>query len=207
MANEVIKNFLKHKEESGENSITIAEMETLLASEDEIIPIELKKLDLEHQRKMLMLQMAEASIQKSQIEHFKAIISMGQNALKSIVMINGGATVAFIAFMNNNLAHFLKTGELTAVYVFLWEALIAFGIGTLFAGMGIGASYFAQGSYARAFEQQVPTIRKWAQDGGELNLDFKISYWHIITIGLCLVSYLCTFLGIFACAMGFSTLF
>ena len=182
-------------------------METLLASENEIIPIELKMLDLEHQRKMLMLQMAEASIQKSQQEHFKAIISMGQNALKSIVMINGGATVAFIAFMNNNLDHFLKTGELTAVYVFLWEALIAFGIGTLFAGMGIGASYFAQGSYARAFEQQVPTIRKWAQDGGELNLDFKISYWHIITIGLCLASYLCTFLGIFACAMGFSTLF
>ena len=206
MANELLKNFLQREKANGTKSVFIDSIEMLLASEDEIAPVNIKKLELANQRRLLMMQMTENNILQTQQEHFKAIISMGQNALKSIVMINGGATVAFIAFMNNNLAHFLKTGELTAIYVFLWEALIAFGIGTLFAGMGIGASYFAQGSYAGTFVQQVPTIRKWAQDGGELNLDFKISYWHIITIGLCLASYLCTFLGIFACAMGFSML-
>lgn len=112
MAHEILKNFIKHQKEAGRSSISIDELETMLASEDEVLPIELKKLDLAHQRKILMMQMAEASIQQSSLENFKAVISVGQNALKSILMINGGATVAFIAFLNNNLGKFLQSGDL-----------------------------------------------------------------------------------------------
>lgn len=51
MAHEILKNFIKHQKEAGRSFISIDELETMLASEDEVLPIELKKLDLAHQRK------------------------------------------------------------------------------------------------------------------------------------------------------------
>lgn len=48
MAHEILKNFIKHQKEAGRSSISIDELETMLASEDEVLPIELKKLDLKH---------------------------------------------------------------------------------------------------------------------------------------------------------------
>lgn len=207
MANELLKNFLQREKANGGATVFIESIEMLLASENELCPVKIKELELANQRRLLMMQMTENSILKTQQENFKAMISMGQNTLKSIIMINGGATVAFIAFMNNNLSHFLSTGELSVVYVFIWEALISFGVGTLLSGMGVGASYFAQGDYAAIFERQIPIIRKWAQDGGELNLNYKISIWHIVTIIFCVLAYLCTFVGIVFCAIGFSQLF
>lgn len=66
---------------------------------------------------------------------------MGQNALKSIIMINGGASVAFIAFLNNNLSKFLVDDILSEVYLSLWYVLIAFDVGTFLAGTGYGLAW------------------------------------------------------------------
>lgn len=206
MAHEILKNFIKHQKEAGRSSISIDELETMLASEDEVLPIELKKLDLAHQRKILMMQMAEASIQQSSLENFKAVISMGQNALKSILMINGGATVAFIAFLNNNLGKFLQSGDLSKFFTPLWLALVMFGVGTVMASLGIALSYLAQGDYLADYEKTiVPKVRNWSENGGRLTIEHSMSKWHIASLVVCIIAYTCALGGIISCAWGFSS--
>lgn len=76
MANELLKNFLQREKANGGATVSIESIEMLLASEDELCPVKIKELELANQRRLLMMQMTENSILKTQQENFKAMISM-----------------------------------------------------------------------------------------------------------------------------------
>lgn len=121
--------------------VSIKSVERFLDIEETIYPAEIKKLEMVHQRKLAFYQSIDHAIVQGQSECFKSIITMGQNALKSIIMINGGASVAFIAFLNNNLSKFLVDDILSEVYLSLWYVLIAFDVGTFLASTGYGLAW------------------------------------------------------------------
>lgn len=86
-------------------------------------------------------------MQERELARFNAInqigismITMGQNAIKSAMLINGGAAVALLAFMGNiwdkSVCH--KTAILLA------NSIGLFAIGVLFAALGSGATYCSQ---------------------------------------------------------------
>ncbi len=78
------------------------------------------------------------------LEHFKSVIAVGQTALKSMFLINGGAAVAVLAFAGH-----LATSCETAVVQTLAFPLACFVTGLLFVTVASGLTYLAQRAYAR----------------------------------------------------------
>lgn len=203
MAFQKIRKFLDDEAAKGMNTVSIDTVRWYLDQEESANPIEIKKLELEHQRKMTYAQAVDNVLIQSQIENFKSIIAMGQNALKSILMINGGAAVAFIAFLNNNMSKLLTNDVLPVFYISLWWALVCFGLGTLFASIGYGLAYFTQGQYYKEGEVMLMEQRKAAWEGKSISDGQKMSRWHIAALGCCIFAYFFFFVGLVCCGIGF----
>ncbi len=72
------------------------------------------------------------------LENFRAVIAAGQAATKSIILINGGASVAMLAF----IGHLARIGS-TSVPAYA-NCLLPFVAGTLLGGIVSGGTYLAQ---------------------------------------------------------------
>lgn len=98
--------------------------------------------DLEHYKAQLQ-QHTEAMKQAhtAQLEMFKSIIAAGQNAIRSMITINGGASIAMLAF----IGHLARIGS-TAIPTYA-GCLAPFVIGTLLAGTVSGGTYLSQWLY------------------------------------------------------------
>lgn len=208
MTMETVKEYIRQEKNKGNTSISIEEIEKRLDREDKVIPIEIAKLEMEHQRKTLIKQLAEQNILENQLENFKSTVSTGQNALKYAIIINGGATVAFIAFLNEHLAQINNSNELLLIMPYLIWALISFGVGTVLAGLGVGWSYFAQYGYWKNYNENIaPKIRDWVKKEGTLIIDTKMSWFHIGALALYGISYICTLVGIIFFVCGVTDVF
>ncbi len=203
MAFQQFRKFLENETAKGINTVPIDVVNSYLDLEEEVNPFKIKKLELEHQRKMAYAQSVDKVLMQSQIENFKSIISMGQNALKSILMINGGAAVAFIAFLNNNMGKLLTNAVLPVFYIPLWWALVCFGLGTLFASIGYGLAYLTQGQYYKEGAVMLMEQRKAAWEGKSISDDQKMSCWHVAALGCRILSYVFFFVGLVCCGIGF----
>ena len=84
----------------------------------------------------------KAKIQRF-LDGFNSVISLGQSALKSCTIINGGAAVALLAFIGNIV---LKSDAKPLVGG-ISNALFAFGVGLFLASLATGSTYFTQYLY------------------------------------------------------------
>lgn len=75
------------------------------------------------------------------IEMFKSVIMAGQNTIRSMTVINGGAAVAMLAF----LGHLAEISS-SSIPAFA-NSLLPFVLGTLFAGLVSGSTYLSQWFY------------------------------------------------------------
>jgi hypothetical protein len=78
----------------------------------------------------------------SQIEMFKSVITAGQNAIRSSFLLNGGASVAILAFIGH-----LTEVQPTKVAAFS-DVLVPFVLGVLAITMTSGFTYLSQWLYA-----------------------------------------------------------
>ena len=74
------------------------------------------------------------------LEHFQSVIQTGQAALRSAILINGGAAVALLAF----LGRIWETEPSQTVVVGLPTSLLGFVFGVLAAAVASGTTYLAQ---------------------------------------------------------------
>lgn len=86
---------------------------------------------------------AEAS---SNLEMFRSVITAGQSALKSALIINGGAAVAMLAFIGNLAT---KGTEFKSTITVFSSPLLYFTLGVLCASIGFGGTYLSQVFFAR----------------------------------------------------------
>src|SRR3546814_644754 len=80
---------------------------------------------------------------------FRSVISSGQSALKSSILINGGATVALLAFVGtvwNDPQSAPTLGPLVSV-------LVLFAVGVLLSAMAHGTTYLSQYFYSMVGER------------------------------------------------------
>lgn len=77
------------------------------------------------------------------VEMFRSVISYGAAALKSSILINGGAAVALLAFIGNVWNKGLVQASVTP----LMSAIVYFSFGVLAAAIGTAASYLTQYCY------------------------------------------------------------
>lgn len=80
-------------------------------------------------------------VHASDLEMFKSVISSGQNALRTAFLMNGGATVALLAFLGK-----LSDAHQTKIPIFS-DSLVMFVIGVLAVTMSSGATYLSQWFY------------------------------------------------------------
>lgn len=79
------------------------------------------------------------------MELFKSVITAGQAALKSAILINGGAAVALLAFIGGVFNISQNSGVMTK----LSHAMFCFVVGVLSGAVASGITYIAQFMYAR----------------------------------------------------------
>lgn len=77
----------------------------------------------------------------ARIEGFKSVILAGQNAIRTMVLVNGGASIALLAFLGQILTRAPDAAPAFA------ECLLFFVFGTLLAGLVSGFTYLSQWFY------------------------------------------------------------
>lgn len=80
-------------------------------------------------------------------EMFKSVIEAGQTALKSAILINGGAAVALLAFLGNLLTKEAPKGIAVPIPV-MGHAMLIFIMGVGLAGLASGFRYLCQWLYS-----------------------------------------------------------
>lgn len=103
----------------------------------------------EHAVKQQIELVAQAELNKqtfgheSELEMFKSIIATGQTALRTAILVNGGAAVATLAFMGN-----LLTSPTSRGYAADFAAsLLMFTVGVLCPAVATGITYLCQKAY------------------------------------------------------------
>jgi hypothetical protein len=112
-------------------------------------------------------------------EHFKSVISMAELALKSSILVNGGAAVALLTFIGK-----VTTGDKSL----LVYALLSFSIGVLMGAIATFLAYLAQYHFMEQINSEV---------------DPKDNESHKnIAIKVCGFSFFCFFVGIICVSGG-----
>ncbi|MEA3427870.1 MAG: hypothetical protein U9Q84_01340 [Thermodesulfobacteriota bacterium] len=135
---------IKHK---GQDIVSIDALlnylDALKGNTEEIHKADQQKFELnfraEHERNLAHYD----AQQQYSLEMLRSVISYSQAALKSAILINGGAAVALLAFIGNIWA---KTTAKEAVE-FLTFSIASFSFGVLAAAFGAGTTYLTQYCY------------------------------------------------------------
>ena len=80
---------------------------------------------------------------ENEMEMFKTIFVYGQSTLKAMLLINGGAAVAMLAF----LSRYLSAGASDVNMHYFTLALLLFGAGVFLGALTAGLSYITQYCY------------------------------------------------------------
>jgi hypothetical protein len=139
---------LDRAEARGLSRVSIASLRALLThlaranaeANAELIPYNVRLLQYEKQLSAwVSAQEADAA---ERLELFRSVISSGQAAIKALILINGGAAVAMLAFLGQ-----LSLRSPAIPLGPFYSSLIFFCYGLGCAGAAAGATYFSQSAY------------------------------------------------------------
>lgn len=101
----------------------------------------------QHKNQLAQYNAERAAELAFETEMFKSVIIAGQAALKSAILINGGATVALLAFIGN----IFEVSQNSEVVTKLSYAMFCFAIGVLSGAIASSVVYMAQfvGAYKK----------------------------------------------------------
>ena len=108
--------------------------------EDTISKVAFEQWKMEHASNLARYSAENAH----QVEMFKSVILAGQNALKSVILINGGAAVAILAFVGSTWDKSANTNVGKKLLI----SMVLFAFGVLAGGIASGLTYLAQRAYA-----------------------------------------------------------
>ena len=124
-----------------------------------------------------------SALSATSVEMFKSVIEAGQTALKSAIVINGGAAAAMLAL----LAEALKSGTGGQILSPLGYAWLSFMIGLGLTGLATAVRYVSQACYAEVTRQEhIPKQKRFNKLGDALRN---------IALILGIVSFILFFLG------------
>ena len=138
----ILRNDIKKlKDEKGINTIDSEKLILLLEnlSKDENLKQNIEK-DADVNRQAFIKSIEHK--QEWNVELFRAAISKGESALKTAFLMNGGATIALLAFLGQ-----LSTHAPNKISTFA-DSLVSFVGGVFFIVISYAAAYFSQCCYA-----------------------------------------------------------
>ncbi|MCF6175415.1 MAG: hypothetical protein L3J71_06585 [Victivallaceae bacterium] len=133
------------------------------------------KLQLRSYEAQCALQLQQYQAQcESKLEEFRSVMSSGQNALKTGLLLNGGAAITVLAFIGN------MTNNHKYMLPYLAKALGCFAFGALIVSIAAFLTYVAQRKY---HESKKPKDRH-QRIGDNLN-------WSIAALGVIAIVFFC----------------
>jgi hypothetical protein len=167
-----LRNALSDVKKDGHTTIPVAGLESYLANVESIIKNqtqadqEVIKRDeawKKYQSELKVWEIQTNVKSAFDTEMFKSVIEAGQTALKSAIIINGGAAAAMLAFLGGLIGK--ETDKATCLYQIsgLSYSLLIFVFGLGFAGLSSGVRYLAQFCYGMKWQKwgncfNVPSI-------------------------------------------------
>ena len=139
---------LKQAEAEGLTSISTSTLHTVfddfekhvIAGNEAPTPLELEKF-----RSDLAGSLAyQEHVHNWSLESFKQVIALGQSTLKTIMLINGGAAVATLAFLGNILS---KPRPIAGLHPFA-SSMLTFVFGVFLSAAAYALTYFSQLCYS-----------------------------------------------------------
>lgn len=97
----------------------------------------------EYERHNEELRRIEDFTQEANIEMFKSVIAAGQNAIKTSLILNGGAAIAMLAFIGH-----LVDQQSLRVALFA-PTILPFALGAFLGGVTSGSTYLGQWLYSK----------------------------------------------------------
>lgn len=94
-----------------------------------------------------------------QMESFKAAISIGANACRTFLIMNGGAAIALLAFLGNIWNKSTSTEAASAIAT----ALVLFCMGVVLAGVCAGFSYISQSLFVSSELGNKKSLLYWGR--------------------------------------------
>lgn len=140
-----IRAALNQVQDSGQKFVSVEAMLEYLANLDGSVPVESEVRKLEHESNLAQ----HRAIHESDLEMFRSVIEAGRTALSSCILINGGATVALLAYLGNLLA---KNPTVVAPRPLVY-ALVGFAVAVLCATVASGVRYLSQASFSKSWQQ------------------------------------------------------
>lgn len=96
---------------------------------------------MDHETKLKIAELQQVHA----FEHFRSVISMAELALKSAILINGGACIALLTFIGNS------SGLANQIIVF---GLFAFASGVFLGALATFFGYLAQNEFMRQINEK-----------------------------------------------------
>ncbi|MCG5260096.1 hypothetical protein EM868_06790 [Cupriavidus gilardii] len=145
-----IRSALREAKAKGVESLSVDRLDVYIAElVDEVSRSSQERAaTAKYQHEMEVWKLAHAHDSAFQQEMMKAGIEAGLSAIKFAVMINGGASVALLAFLGNLLTKDFGTSH-KALASDLAGSLFAFLVGVAMAGVCGGFRYLSQESYGQ----------------------------------------------------------
>jgi len=139
----ILKQNLEAQKSQGSTAVSVDYLLTAIGELEQVPEPEPTPAQLAHYTAKLqdILERAKHGM-TWEIETFKAVIAAGQSAIRTSVTINGGASVAILAYLGHLAEH------LPAQVPEFAGCLLPFGAGTLLAGCVSALTYCAQYAYA-----------------------------------------------------------
>ncbi|MGL6213244.1 hypothetical protein [Billgrantia desiderata] len=138
-----LKEALIQLQQDGVESVSVAGLiEFLKRAEPDGKVGDLSPVQLEHYKAQLSVWVEKQKEHSTlNVEGFKSVITAGQNALRSAILINGGAAVAILAYIGKLSVE--AAGQVTHFAL----PLLLFVLGTLTVAVGSGITYLSQWFY------------------------------------------------------------
>jgi hypothetical protein len=191
-----LREAIKHAKEKGQQSILIDNLNTYLDTTQEIIENAPENynakekedhLDKEMQQNQKKFEndIAIANIRSlHSIEMFKSVIESGLNAIKTSIILNGGAAIAILAFIGDLIK---ESPNSNIIISSTGKALLVFMFGAGLSGLAMGSRYLSQFFYSDALEKSYEGKKDYSQTLGQII--------NILSIALTTLSFLAFFYG------------
>ena len=142
------------------------------------------------------------NLRNNYTENFRAIIAMGQAAIKAALLTNAGAAVACLTLMSN-VVKSIDTNE-PAWILFSAEivnAMTYWGIGVFFACAAYGFTYLTQEKMFREFQEQVFALEEafWKDKIYKMQFSKSPKIYQYIAIIMVILSYILLLCGTWTC--------
>ncbi|MGA3164120.1 MAG: hypothetical protein ABSD77_08020 [Verrucomicrobiota bacterium] len=137
---EHIRTQLNKASASGIQYIEVSALLAFLSELERAAPAATEDVKFQHESQLAF----HRSQHEASLEMFRSVIDAGRTALKTCILINGGAAIALLAFIGN-----LYSKGNVSIAPGLTSALIHFSIGVFLAGLTSGFTYLAQGCFHR----------------------------------------------------------